>query len=217
MKESTADMIQSLIKRYPVLGVCQADVRQSVEALLAAFRQGHKLLVCGNGGSAADCEHIVGELMKGFLLERRLEPQKQEQIARMYPDQAQMFTQTLQRAVPAISLCSQTALMTAFGNDVSSQMVFAQQVLGYGCPGDVLLAISTSGNSANILYAAQIARVQGMTVIGLTGESGGKLRAHCDICISVPSAITYQIQELHLPVYHCLCACVENELFGEES
>lgn len=200
-----------------MLGVCQADVRQSVEALLEAFRQGHKLLVCGNGGSAADCEHIVGELMKGFLLERRLEPQKQEQIARMYPEQAQMFTKTLQRAAPAISLCSQTALMTAFGNDVSSQMVFAQQVLGYGCPGDVLLAISTSGNSANILYAAQIARVQGMTVIGLTGEGGGKLQQYCDICISVPSAITYQIQELHLPVYHCLCACVENELFGEES
>lgn len=106
--------------------------------------------------------------------------------------------------------------MTAFGNDVSSQMIFAQQVLGYGCFGDVLLAISTSGNSASILYAAQIARVQGVKVIGLTGESGGKLRQYCDICIAVPSTSTYKIQELHLPVYHCLCACVENELFGED-
>lgn len=217
MKESTAKMIQSLNNNYPVLRICETEVCRSVEALITCFQQDHKLLACGNGGSAADCEHIVGELMKGFLLERRLEPQKQEQIARMYPDQAQMFTKTLQRAVPAISLCSHTALMTAFSNDVSSQMMFAQQVLGYGRPGDVLLAISTSGNSENILYAAQIARIQGMTVIGLTGEGGGKLRQYCDICISVPSAITYQIQELHLPVYHCLCACVENELFGEES
>ena len=217
MKESTTNIIKSLVTRYPTLAKCETAVFQSVDTLIAAFRQDHKLLACGNGGSAADCEHIVGELMKGFLLARRLDEEKQQAIAQAYPDQADFFIRTLQQATPAISLCSQTALMTAFGNDVSSQMVFAQQVLGYGRPGDVLLAISTSGNSENILYAAQIARVQGMTVIGLTGESGGKLRPYCDICIAVPSAITYQIQELHLPVYHCLCACVENELFGEDS
>ncbi|MFR6101462.1 MAG: SIS domain-containing protein [Christensenellales bacterium] len=216
MRDTTVAIIHALIKRYPQLSVCHSALQKSVDTLLAAFHQNHKLLVCGNGGSAADCEHIVGELMKGFLLERRLDAQKQEQIARMYPENAELFVKSLQKAVPAISLCSQTALMTAFGNDVSSQMIFAQQVLGYGCFGDVLLAISTSGNSASILYAAQIARVQGVKVIGLTGESGGKLRQYCDICIAVPSTSTYKIQELHLPVYHCLCACVENELFGED-
>lgn len=127
-----------------------------------------------------------------------------------------MMIHSLQRAVPAISLASQTALMTAFGNDVSAQMLFAQQVLGYGREGDVLLAISTSGNSPNVLYAAKIAKLQGLKVVSLTGRSGGRLKEFSDTAICVPADLTYQIQELHLPVYHCLCACVENELFGGE-
>ena len=154
--------------------------------------------------------------MKAFRLPRHLEPEQQERIRSLYPEDAELLIANLQRAVPAISLASQTALMTAFGNDVSSQMLFAQQVLSYGRPGDVLLAISTSGNSPNILYAAQVARMQGVEVIALTGQSGGKLKQYSDIAICVPSSITYQIQEYHLPIYHCMCACVENELFGED-
>lgn len=215
MRESTIKIIQHLLNRYPQLQNCEAEIIKSVDSLIDCFCQDHRLLVCGNGGSAADCEHIVGELMKAFLLERHLEPEKQQQIREKFPENADLLIHNLQRAVPAISLSSQTALMTAFGNDVSSQMLFAQQVLSYGRDGDILLAISTSGNSPNILYAAQIAHIQGVKVIGLTGCDGGKLKEYCDICIKVPAKLTYQIQELHLPVYHCLCACVENELFGE--
>ena len=215
MRDSTAKIIQDLLIRYPQLLACQEDIKKSVDSLIDCFCEDHRLLVCGNGGSAADCEHIVGELMKAFLLERHLEPQKQQQIREKFPENADLLIHNLQRAVPAISLSRQTALMTAFGNEVSSQMLFELQVLSYGRDGDILLAISTSGNSPNILYAAQIAHIQGVTVIGLTGRTGGKLKEYCDICITVPADLTYQIQELHLPVYHCLCACVENELFGE--
>lgn len=215
MQESTRLILDELIHRYPNLAVCHADLEKTIEVLIACFNLDGKLLACGNGGSAADCEHIVGELMKAFLLKRRLEPEKQSRIRSMYPEDAELLIQNLQRAVPAISLVSQTALMTAFGNDASSQLLFAQQVLSYGRPGDVLLAISTSGNSSNVLYAAQIAKLQGVKVIGLTGWDGGKLKECSDVAICVPASLTYQIQELHLPVYHCLCACVENELFGE--
>jgi len=216
MRDSTRVILNELIQRYPNLAVCYSDLEQSVEMLIACFNLDGKLLACGNGGSAADCEHIVGELMKAFLLKRRLEPEKQSRIRSMYPEEADVLIQNLQRAVPAISLVSQTALMTAFGNDASSQLLFAQQVLSYGRPGDILLAISTSGNSPNVLYAAQVARLQGVKVIGLTGAGGGKLKEYSDVTICVPATLTYQIQELHLPVYHCLCACVENELFGED-
>lgn len=215
MKESTNGIVNNLIGRYEELRRCETEIRKSIQAIINCFAQDHKLLACGNGGSAADCEHIVGELMKAFLLERHLEPEKQKQIREKFPENADLLIRNLQRAVPVISLSSQTALMTAFGNDVSSQMLFAQQVLSYGRDGDILLAISTSGNSPNIVYAAQIAHIQGVKVIGLTGCDGGKLKEYCDVCIKVPAKITYQIQELHLPVYHCLCACVENELFGE--
>lgn len=216
MQGSTRAILDELIQRYPTLSVCHDSIERAIEAMIACFNLDGKLLACGNGGSAADCEHIVGELMKAFLLERKLEPEKQNRIRTMYPEEADVLIQNLQRAVPAISLSSQTALMTAFGNDASSQLLFAQQVLSYGRPGDILLAISTSGNSPNVLYAAQIAKLQGVKVIGLTGQSGGKLKALCDVAICVPATLTYQIQELHLPVYHCLCACVENELFGED-
>jgi len=216
MQKSTRAILDDLIRRYPELGPCHANLEKSVEILIAMYLGGGTLLACGNGGSAADCEHIVGELMKAFLLKRELEAEKQAQLRSLYPEDADYLIANLQRAVPAISLVSQTGLMTAFGNDASAQLVFAQQVLSYGRPGDVLLAISTSGHSPNVLYAAQIAKMQGVRVIGLTGAGGGKLKAYCDVAICVPSSVTYKIQELHLPVYHCLCACVENELFGGE-
>ena len=215
MKQSTEQIIIELIERYPTLNCCGESIRQAAEAMIECFQNSGKLLACGNGGSAADCEHIVGELMKAFRLKRELEPEKCKLIHAMFPGEADKLVPNLQRAVPAISLASQTALMTAFGNDVSSEMLFAQQVLSYGVHGDLLLAISTSGNSANVLHAARIAHVQGVKVIGLTNTTGGKLKALSDIVICVPESETYKVQELHLPVYHCLCACVENELFGE--
>ena len=216
MRGSTKHIIEELVERYPLLEDCSLEISQAVNVLIGCFQNGGKLLACGNGGSAADCEHVVGELMKAFLLDRRLEPDMQEKIRLSYPEDAGQMICSLQRAVPAISLVSQTALMTAFGNDVSSQMLFAQQVLSYGREGDILLAISTSGNSSNVLYAAKIAKLRRVRVISLTGKSGGRLKEYSDIAICVPVELTYQIQELHLPVYHCLCACVENELFGGE-
>lgn len=217
MKKSTQEIMMNLFQRYPCLTACEETVETAVKLLLQCFRNGKKLLVCGNGGSASDSEHIVGELMKTFMLERPLDDAMQEKIQRAYPEYAEHMIANLQRAVPAISLVSETALMTAYTNDNSAEMAFAQQVLSYGRPGDVLLAITTSGNSANVLNAARIARVTNVQVLGLTGQSGGKLKPLTDTCICAPSSITYQIQEYHLPIYHCLCACVENELFGENA
>ena len=216
MKLSTLRIYNELLVRYPELESCKDAVLSSITTLIDSFQNGHKMLVCGNGGSAADSEHIVGELMKGFKLPRRMDEKTQARMRAMFPEEADGMIRNLQGAVPAISLVSQTALMTAFSNDQAAQYVFAQQVMGYGEPGDVLLAISTSGNSENILHAARVAKLRGVSVIGLTGESGGKLKALSDITICAPSSVTYQIQEYHLPIYHCLCACVENEIFGEE-
>lgn len=215
MKDSTRLICGDLVKRMPELLPLEQDILTAVTQICDCFANGGKLLVCGNGGSAADSEHIVGELMKGFLLRRPLSAEMQEKLERLYPEDAPAMTDALQQGLPAISLISQTALMTAFGNDVSAQMGMAQQVLGYGRTKDILLTISTSGNSANVLYAAKMAQVLGVGVIGLTGESGGKLKELCDICLCAPSPVTFRIQEYHLPIYHCICACVENEMFGE--
>ncbi len=214
MRTTTIEILEELFSRYPALSCCKSDIAESAAALIKAFQMGRKLLVCGNGGSAADSEHIVGELMKAFKLERRLEASIQDTIRKHYPDVAEELIENLQGAVPAISLVSETALMTAFGNDMSAQLVYAQQVLSYGQPGDILLAITTSGNSTNVLHAARIAKICGVQVIALTGETGGKIMNLSDICICAPSNVTYLIQEYHLPIYHCLCACVENELFA---
>lgn len=217
MRETTRAIYQDLFQRYPALVCCKETVHAAIETLLTCFASGGKLLVCGNGGSASDSEHIVGELMKTFMLRRPLEENLQKKLRASYPEQAETMIANLQRAVPAISLVSETALMTAYTNDNSAEMAFAQQVLSYGCCGDVLLAITTSGNSGNILYATRVAHALGVKVIGLTGESGGEIKSLSDVCVCAPSSITYQIQEYHLPIYHCLCACVENELFGEDA
>ena len=216
MRNTTAAIIANLTARYPMLSSCENDVTAAVETLLTCFKNGGQLLVCGNGGSAADSEHIVGELMKTFMLKRPLDKEISSKIRTLYPEYAQQMIENLQKAVPAISLVSETALMTAYTNDNSAEMAFAQQVLSYGCKGDVLLAITTSGNSTNVLHAARIAKIQDVKVIGLTGEIGGKIKSLSDVCICAPSSVTFQIQEYHLPIYHCLCACVENELFGED-
>lgn len=213
MKESTQQIINNLIKRYPQLVLCQ--IKEAVEEIITCYSHNNKLLVCGNGGSAADSLHIVGELMKGFLLPRRLDKNKQEEIRTLFPGIAQYLIDNLQKTLPAISLVGETALITAYVNDKTSDLIFAQQILGLGNSGDILIAISTSGNSKNIIYAAQMAKVQGMKVISLTGNKGGKLKEISDILINVPSEETYIIQEYHLPLYHAICAAVENEMFSE--
>ena len=222
MKESASAAVDTLIERYPALAVCAADIRAATDALIACYRTGGKLIVCGNGGSAADAEHIVGELMKGFLLPRHLD---EHILSKLHaacdatdPVTVDYFMQNLQGALPAISLPSQLAISTAFSNDQAPDLTFAQQVLGLGKPGDVLLGITTSGNSKNVLYAFRMAQALGLTTIALTGASGGKCAAggYADITIKAPEEETYRIQEYHLPIYHTLCIAVEEEFFGAE-
>jgi D-sedoheptulose 7-phosphate isomerase len=177
------------------------------------YRHGGKLLICGNGGSAADSEHIVGELMKGYLSKRPLPDPVRQRFSAVFPDDGAYLADHLQGALPAISLVSQSSLLTAFANDVAADLIFAQQVYGYGRPGDVLLAISTSGNAANVVRAIQVARVQGLKSIGLTGRDGGALKTLCDLAIRVPADTTPTIQEYHIAVYHTLCALLEEEFF----
>lgn len=209
--QTKEEVLQSLIARYPDLVCCELEVREAVEMLIAAFKEGKKLLVCGNGGSAADSEHTVGELMKSFRFKR---PVNGAFLAAYRDTNGERAPEWLEGSLPAISLVSQVALSTAFGNDEASVGVFAQQVYGYGDVGDVLLAISTSGNSANVVEAAKVARAKGVKVIGLTGAEESKLALLSDVCVKVPRNEVFQVQELHLPVYHCLCACAEADIFG---
>ena len=174
-------------------------------------RRGGKLLACGNGGSCADADHIVGELMKGFLLKRPLLDGEREALARAGDDG--MLANVLQRAVPVLVL---SGLSTAFLNDVEPQAVFAQQAYAYARPGDVLMGISTSGNSKNVIQAMIAAKARGAKIIALTGEGGGKMAGLCDVLVDVPQKETYRVQELHLPVYHALCAALESELYGKD-
>ena len=179
-----------------------------------AYRNGRKLLVCGNGGSASDSEHIVGELMKEFKLKRKIFGQQATELKKIDEDLGQTLADNLQGALPAISLTGHSALQTAYMNDAVPELVFAQQVNGYGKKGDVFLGISTSGNSKNVLYAAVTAKSKGLKVIGLTGTKENRLMKYADVCIRVPETETYKIQELHLPVYHCLCLMLEDNFFG---
>ena len=196
------------------LAGCDAEVAQAIVALITCYEREGKLLVCGNGGSAADAEHIVGEMMKGFCLPRNLSDTDKTQLAFFAGDDADLLGTKLQYGLAALSLVSHSALMTATANDQDGQLIFAQQVWGLGQAGDILLAISTSGNSQNILLAAKTARAKNMLVIGLTGATGGKLTGLCDIAITVPSDNVAQIQEMHLPIYHHICASVEAHFFA---
>lgn len=215
MKATTQHIMNNLIERYPALDGCKADLMQAVELLINCYRNHHKVLVCGNGGSAADAQHIVGELMKGFVLPRKLSAEKQNVIQTAFPETGQYLIDNLQQALPAISLLGETALTSAYCNDKAPDLVFAQQVLGHGEEGDVLFAISTSGTSRNVIYACQIAKIQNMQIVGLTGASGGSMKELCDVTICAPSDITYQIQEYQLPIYHAICLALEEEFFGE--
>ena len=217
VKASTMKTVDVLIERYPKMDACRADLVAAVETICDGYRAGHKLIACGNGGSAADSEHIVGELMKGFLLPRKLEGAIADKIRATAPEHADYLLENLQGALPALSMVNQVALNTAFANDQAPDLSFAQQLLGMGDAGDVLVAISTSGNSTNVIYALEMAKVKGVKSIALTGKSGGKIVAQglADINICVPESDTYKIQELHLPVYHMLCIAVEEEFFGK--
>jgi D-sedoheptulose 7-phosphate isomerase len=206
--------LAKLIDTYPDLEICLPAIERAAELLLNCYRQGGKLLVCGNGGSAADSEHIVGELMKGYLRRRPLPPAARQQLLDAFPESGNYLADHLQGALPAISLASQTALLTAYANDVAADMIFAQQVYGYGAPGDVLLGISTSGNSRNVVQAVQVARAFGLRTLGFTGQSGGLLRSICEVMVCVPREEVAAVQELQLPIYHALCALVEAEFFA---
>lgn len=210
----TEEHLDRLIDRYPKLIVCKEDIWRAYQILEAAYASGRKLLVSGNGGSASDSEHIVGELMKEFKLKRKVYGQQAAALKDIDADLGQTLADNLQGALPAISLTGHSALQTAFMNDAEPELVFAQQVNGYGKPGDVYLGISTSGNSKNVLYAAVTAKSRGLKVIGLTGAKENKLMKYADVCIRVPETETYKIQELHLPVYHCLCLMLEERFFG---
>jgi D-sedoheptulose 7-phosphate isomerase len=213
--EMAVGALDELVARHPVLGACRVDIEAAFTLLARTFAAGGKLLVCGNGGSAADADHIVSELMKGFLKARRLSGETAARLAASDPELGPRLAARLQRCLPAINLAAGSALPTAFANDEDPGLVFAQQVLGLGRPGDALLGISTSGNAANVIAALVAARAFGMATVGLTGQSGGRMRGWCDVLVAVPGSRTFEVQELHLPVYHCLCAMLEDRFFKE--
>lgn len=214
MEERLEKHINHLIDRYPKLIVCSNDIIAAYQLLETAYSNGRKLLVCGNGGSASDSEHVVGELMKEFKLKRKVYSDQAAALKEIDSELGQVLADNLQGALPAISLTGHSSLQTAYMNDAVPELVFAQQVNGYGKSGDVFLGISTSGNSKNVLYAAVNAKAKGLKVIGLTGAKESKLMKYADVCICVPETETYKIQEYHLPVYHCLCLMLEDKFFG---
>lgn len=213
MTEEVKAQLDLLIKRYPQLASCKEDVIGAYELIKICYSNGCKLLIAGNGGSAADAEHIVGELMKGFKNPRKLHKEYADRLIAVSPELGKTLAENLQGAFPAIALDGHSSLSTAYQNDCEPLLCFAQQVNGFGNAGDVFLGISTSGNSKNILYAAVTAKAKGMKVIGLTGEKESKLSDMADVCIRVPETETYMVQELHLPVYHCLCLMLEKKFF----
>ena len=213
MENKVYKHLELLIERYPVLSACKQSIIEAYEMLERSYVNGGKLLVCGNGGSSADSGHIVGELMKGFKLGRRVSSSFAEKLKNVDEELGATIAENIQSGLPAIDLTAQAPLMTAFMNDCDPQLVFAQQVGGYGKPGDVYLGISTSGNSKNVLYAAVVAKACGLHIIGLTGEKESKMMNYADVCIRVPETETFMVQELHLPVYHCLCLMLESRFF----
>jgi D-sedoheptulose 7-phosphate isomerase len=206
--------IVEMLACAPDLAPCVPELERAFEVLRGTFRAGNKLLLCGNGGSAADCEHMVGELMKGFRARRPIPEADRERLAALFRADGGYLGDRLQGALPAISLSSQTSLLTATANDVAADLIFAQQVYGYGRPGDALLAISTSGRSANVLHAVRVARALRLRTIGLSGPDGGRLVELCDGALCPPRRGVAAIQQAHQALYHTLCAMLEDEFFG---
>ena len=210
-----AEILLELIKRYPSLESCKNEIFDAFESMKKTYQKGGKALIAGNGGSAADAEHISGELMKSFLFRRPIEEKTKTSLAEHFGKAGIELASKLEGALPALPLVCLPGISTAFANDVDPSLTFAQLVYAIGKPGDVFIGISTSGNSGNIIKACMTAKAKGISTIGLTGQSGGKLNNFCDIVIHAPSNITFEIQEYHLPIYHAICAMLEAEFFGE--
>lgn len=214
-EKSVLEIKEELFERYSILANCREDIEKAFNCLCESYHKGGKLLVAGNGGSAADSEHIVGELMKSLLFFRNIRPDLQEKLVKHFGTDGNQLAGKLEGALPAIPLTSMPALTSAFANDVDATVSFAQMLYGYGSNKDVFLGITTSGNSQNIVYAFMVAKAIGMSSIALTGENGGRCKELADILIRVPERETFKVQELHLPIYHALCAMLEAEFFEE--
>ncbi len=205
--DNTAYMFHELFQRFPALENCKNDIYNAFSAMMLCFKNGGKVLCCGNGGSAADCDHFAGELLKGFLKKRPLPAEEKAKFNNSF------IADNLQSGLPVISLCTHAALMTAYENDVAPSLVFAQQVYAYAKKDDVLLCLSTSGNSENVVYAAETAKAAGIQSVAITGARESKLSEICDICIKLPETETFKVQELTLPVYHCIAAMLEDYFY----
>ncbi|MBQ5444402.1 MAG: SIS domain-containing protein [Erysipelotrichaceae bacterium] len=216
MEQIVEKEFEELFERYPQLQVCRDDIRAAYVLLQKTYENGKKMLIAGNGGSAADSEHIAGELMKRFKISRPVSRDLADRIMAVDPERGKRLVENLEMPLRAVPLTSHIAITTAYMNDADATGVFAQQLLGFGDSGDVLLAISTSGNSENILSACVVAKALGIHILGLTGEKESLLSGFADICIRVPEKETFKIQELHLPVYHCLCLMLESYFFGDK-
>lgn len=211
----TSEIVNQLIARYHILDIMREPMIKAYQLLSNSYQNGGKLLIAGNGGSAADAAHIVGELMKSFKLNRPCGENLRKKLMEDQPVYGAYIANHIQGALPTISLCEQVALNTAFSNDCEPALCYAQQINGYGRSGDVFLGITTSGNSQNIIYAAIVAKAKGMKVIGLTGKNDSMLSELADVCIKAPATETYLVQEYHLPIYHCLCSMLEEHFFAE--
>jgi len=212
---SVEKMIEDLVVRNPELEATKNDISRAFELLRNSFENNGKLLICGNGGSAADADHIVGELMKRFSIPREIPRNLKNTLSSDYGKKGKYMSEKLEGALPAISLNGHSALSSAFANDVDAELIYGQQVVGYGNKEDVLMGISTSGNAKNVIAAMIVAKAKGMKVLGLVGRDGGEFNMYCDVLINVGGDCTPQIQELHLPVYHVLCQTLEYHFFGK--
>lgn len=212
MKETTKKIYEELFERYPSLCGIKENVLKAFEAIKLTYEQGGSLYCAGNGGSSSDCEHIVGELLKSFKKRRAVDEKTANNLS-SYGEDGEYILSKLEGSLPATYLISQTGILTAFANDKSWDTAIAQQLYGLGKQGDCLVVLSTSGNSKNCVYAVLLAKAKGIKTIAFTGVAGGKLKDICDVAICVPEMETYKVQELHLPVYHCLCAMLEEEFF----
>lgn len=209
----TEDIFFKLIEKRPLLSYCKKEMIDIFRLLVDVFLKNGKMLTCGNGGSSADADHIVGELMKSFEIPRPVDSELSEKLKMVSPEKGEYIASKLQQGLVAISLNAHTALITAISNDIDPDLIFAQQIAVYGNEGDVLLAFSTSGNARNVVDAAITAKAKGLKVIGFSGMTGGEMKKYCDITLCIPSSITAEIQEYHLSVYHCLCRMLELRFF----
>lgn len=213
MKSESRKKIETLVERYPSLSVCRDDIVKAAELMVRCYENGGKIMTCGNGGSAADAVHIVGELMKGFCKRREL-PENEKNVLSAYGEEGRVLAENLQGTLASVSLINEISLQTAFSNDVLPELGTAQQLYGLAEKGDVFIGISTSGNAKNLYYASIAAKAKGCSVVILSGRDGGILKRLADVSVIVPETETYKIQELHLPVYHAICLALEEEFFG---